>query len=82
MLNNNDDLDNLLKKGKFAFKVQRGVGITGDYDGWVYKNLVATYSHIRHTESNPWANRFIAFVRSKINTHELELEETVNMSEG
>ena len=84
LINDNDksDTDNLLEKGKFAYRVKRGVGITGEYDGWVYKNLVATYSHIRHTDSYPWANRFIAFVRSKINTRELEVEKTVTIGEG
>ncbi len=51
-------------KGKFAYKVHRGVGITDDYDGWVYKNLLANFSHMRDTEQFHWASRFIDFVRS------------------
>ena len=74
----NDDLN---VKGKFAYKVHRGVGITGDHDGWVYKNLVATYSHSRHTNKNQWVNRFVEFVRSKVNTNEYITNKTVNISE-
>ncbi len=49
----------LESKGKFAYKVHRGVGINGDYDGWVYKNLLANYSHMRDTDRFHWAQRFI-----------------------
>ena len=50
-------------KGKFAYKVHRGVGINGEYDGWVYKNLLANYSHMRDTDSYHWAQRFIETIR-------------------
>ncbi len=56
-------LKNLPSKGKFAYKVHRGVGINGKYDGWIYKNLLANYSHMRDTESYRWAERFVDFVR-------------------
>ncbi len=59
--------ESLTEKGEFAFKVTRGVGITGEHDGWVYKNLLANYSHIRHTYAFPWANRFVEFVRKNKN---------------
>jgi len=74
-------LVNLNAKGRFAYKVHRGVGITGEYDGWVYKNLVANYSHLRHTNSYPWANRFVEFVRSKVNTNDITVNELINISE-
>ncbi|HIO93696.1 MAG TPA: hydrogenobyrinic acid a,c-diamide synthase (glutamine-hydrolyzing) [Leucothrix mucor] len=57
-------LDNLKEKGKFAFKVLRGTGITGDEDGWVYKNLLASYAHMRDTERYHWAQRFVEFIRT------------------
>ena len=57
------DIDMLTKKGKFAYKVQRGVGITGEYDGWVYKNLLATYAHMRDTEGFHWVQRFVDFIQ-------------------
>jgi len=57
------DKNCLEKKGKFAYKVLRGVGITGEYDGWVYKNLIANYSHMRDTNRFHWTRRFVDFVR-------------------
>lgn len=57
--------DRLRNKGKFAYKVKRGVGITGEEDGWVYKNLLASYAHMRDTENYHWAKRFVDFVREK-----------------
>ena len=57
-------LDNLKKKGKFAFRVARGTGITGTDDGWVYKNLLASYAHMRDTNRYHWATRFVDFIKS------------------
>ena len=56
-------LEGLKQQGKFAYKVRRGKGITGEEDGWVYKNLLASYSHLRDTEQHHWAERFVAFVK-------------------
>ncbi len=60
-----DDLEALHRTGSFAYTVRRGKGITGDSDGWVYKNLLASYSHLRDTEQHHWARRFVAFVSNK-----------------
>ncbi len=49
---------------QFAFHVKRGMGINGKSDGYVYKNLLANYTHQRNTWNNPWAQRFIDFARS------------------
>jgi len=49
----------------YAFDVIRGDGIDGKRDGIVLGNLVATFSHQRETQRNPWARRFVAFVREK-----------------
>lgn len=57
-------LENLRVKGQYAYKVQRGQGIDGEHDGWVYKNLLASYTHLRHTQGYPWAQRFMEFVRT------------------
>ncbi len=48
---------------EFAYKVRRGHGINGKYDGLLYKNVLASYSHLRHTKSNPWATRFVQYVK-------------------
>lgn len=58
-------LENLSEKGHYAYKVQRGQGIDGEHDGWVYKNLLASYTHLRHTQAYPWAQRFMEFVRKQ-----------------
>ncbi len=43
----------------FVFRMQRGVGIHGDRDGIVYKNVLATYTHI-HALGNPgWASALV-----------------------
>jgi cobyrinic acid a,c-diamide synthase len=47
---------------KFAYTVQRGVGINGQQDGFLYKNLLASYLHLRNTVKNPWAKRFVQFI--------------------
>ncbi|MDD9821927.1 MAG: hypothetical protein OXU98_03455, partial [Gammaproteobacteria bacterium] len=48
---------------KFAYRVQRGYGIDGQFDGWVHANTLANYAHFRHTAANPWVARFLAFIR-------------------
>ena len=59
-------LDNLDTSGlKFAYEVKRGHGIDGHRDGVVYKNLLASYAHLRSLGEYNWAARFVAFVRSK-----------------
>ncbi len=59
-------LDNLDASGlKYAYEVKRGHGIDGRHDGIVYKNLLASYAHLRSCDSYNWAARFVAFVRSK-----------------
>ncbi len=49
----------------FAYEVERGFGLDGRYDGIVYRNLLASYAHLRDTRSHPWARRFVDFVRAR-----------------
>jgi len=58
-------LENLGDDARFAYKVLRGTGIGGEVDGIVQNNLLASFSHLRSTGSNPWAARFAAFVRDR-----------------
>ena len=37
------------KASSYGFKVMRGYGINSKHDGILYKNLVASYSHLRDT---------------------------------
>lgn len=46
----------------FGFDVIRGKGITKKQDGFLRKNIIATYAHQRNTLSNPWINEFLEFV--------------------
>ncbi len=50
----------------FAYDVVRGEGIKGGKDGIVYKNLLASYCHLRDQKQHHWVQRFVAFVRERI----------------
>ncbi|OQW92066.1 MAG: cobyrinic acid a,c-diamide synthase [Beggiatoa sp. IS2] len=52
----------------FAYQVLRGTGLNGHYDGWVYKNTLACYVHLRDVENNHWTQRFVEFVRTHSRT--------------
>jgi cobyrinic acid a,c-diamide synthase len=49
---------------RFGYRVERGFGLDGRHDGIIYRNLLASYAHLRNTTANPWAGRFVDFVRS------------------
>ncbi|RYD01382.1 hypothetical protein N752_30780 [Desulforamulus aquiferis] len=49
---------------EFAFKVLRGHGINGEYDGLRYKNVVAVYNHIHAVSEPDWAKKFVEMARS------------------
>jgi cobyrinic acid a,c-diamide synthase len=51
-------------KHDFAYTVERGFGIDGNNDGYVYKNLLASYTHMRSVGGNNWVERFVAQVES------------------
>lgn len=53
-----------------AYRVLRGRGIDGRRDGIVIGNLLANFCHLRDTNMNPWAERFVAFIRSCRNEQE------------
>ena len=55
-------LVNLQAPEAYAFDVLRGTGIDRRHDGYVYKNLLACYSHQRTTRSNRWTEHFLNFV--------------------
>lgn len=56
-------LENVDPSMRFAYRILRGTGIDGQNDGIVYKNLLASYAHLRDTSRNHWAQRFVKFVR-------------------
>ncbi len=59
-------LKNIAPDTKFVRQVSKGFGIDGTRDGIVLNNLVAGFCHLRHTQENPWVNRFVEFVRSNV----------------
>jgi len=56
-------LQGLPEDGVYAYQVLRGKGIQQQQDGFVYKNLLASYTHLRDTAANPWVKRFLHFVQ-------------------
>ncbi|MGD2117738.1 MAG: hydrogenobyrinic acid a,c-diamide synthase (glutamine-hydrolyzing) [Chromatiales bacterium] len=56
-------LENLAEGAVFAYDVQRGSGIDGRHDGFIYKNLLANYAHMRNVGDNHWVERFLAHAR-------------------
>jgi cobyrinic acid a,c-diamide synthase len=48
----------------YAYRVLRGQGIDKQHDGIVIGNLLANFCHLRDTNMNHWAERFVTFVRS------------------
>ena len=56
-------LENLPPDLHFAYHVERGHGITGQRDGLILNNLLASYTHLRTIGSCNWASRFVAFIR-------------------
>ena len=58
-------LENLPAGLTYAYEVKRGHGIDGKHDGLVYKNLLASYSHLRSVAGHNWAARFVEWVRAQ-----------------
>jgi cobyrinic acid a,c-diamide synthase len=56
-------LENMDAQVQFAYKVNRGAGVNGKFDGILYKNLLANYCHLRNVKNNQWVARFVEFVR-------------------
>jgi len=51
------------KNPTYAYKVLRGSGINGENDGYIHKNMLASYVHLRNVAGNQWVSRFVQFVR-------------------
>lgn len=56
-------LENIQPGIEYAYRVTRGTGIDGVNDGIVYKNLLASYTHMRDAGGNHWIQRFLAHVK-------------------
>ena len=56
-------VENLAPWLRFAYTVQRGNGVDGERDGIVIGNVLASFAHLRSTQRNDWAARFVEFIR-------------------
>ncbi len=45
---------------RYAFRVTRGSGLDGRYDGIIYKNVLACYTHLHALATPQWAQRLVA----------------------
>jgi cobyrinic acid a,c-diamide synthase len=61
-------IENLPADTRYAYEMTRGHGVDGHRDGIVYKNLLASYSHLRATAGCEWPAKFVRFVRARIET--------------
>jgi len=57
-------LENVENNPEFAYRVVRGHGIDGEYDGIIHHNILANYTHMRDAQNNHWVTRFVEFARS------------------
>ncbi len=58
-------LENAAPDLRYAYRMQRGFGVDGRHDGIVVGNLLASFTHLRDTSRNHWAERFVAFIRAR-----------------
>ena len=58
-------LENIGTDLKFAYQVRRGHGVDGQRDGIVYRNVLASYTHLRSGAGSDWARQFVAFVANR-----------------
>lgn len=56
-------LINMRKDLEFKFKIVRGTGVDGVHDGILYKNVLASYTHIHASVVPGWAKSFIEQIR-------------------
>lgn len=50
---------------QYAYTVKRGISTKDQQDGIIKHNLLACYTHLRHTQHNNWVEKFINFIKSK-----------------
>ena len=54
---------NIEELSGMAFSMQRGAGIDGTHDGLVYKNVLATYTHLHALGAPQWASALVRRAR-------------------
>jgi cobyrinic acid a,c-diamide synthase len=56
-------IENLEELPGMAFTMRRGAGIDGRHDGLVYKNVMATYTHLHALGAPQWAEALVGRAR-------------------
>lgn len=69
-------LENVAGGLRFAYEVKRGYGVDGARDGIVYRNVLASYCHLRGAGSRGWAHPFVKFVRERARSRAVIAAET------
>lgn len=54
---------------EFAYRLQRGRGVAGGYDGLVYKNVLAAYTHLHTLGAPGWAAQFVGLAKMHRSTN-------------
>ncbi|MBI4208015.1 MAG: cobyrinate a,c-diamide synthase [Betaproteobacteria bacterium] len=54
---------------RYAFRVTRGYGIDGARDGIAYRNVLASYCHLRGAGPAGWARPFVEFAARRAHVH-------------
>jgi cobyrinic acid a,c-diamide synthase len=67
-------LENLAPEMIYAYRVRRGHGITGEHDGFVHRNLLASYCHRRGSGEQGWIAPFL----DKLRAHRARMPEHRN----
>ena len=57
-------LEGLVPDTRYGYRMERGHGVDGEHDGIIYRNLFASYSHLRTAPHCDWVARFVDFVRT------------------
>jgi len=57
-------ISDLSPETRFAYQVERGNGVDGQYDGIVVNNVLAAYTHRRDVSGAGWTREFLAFIRN------------------
>lgn len=60
-------LINIDQELDYKFDMVRGTGIDGDRDGILYRNILASYTHIHADVVTSWAESFVSFVKKNAN---------------
>ncbi|MHB1679190.1 MAG: cobyrinate a,c-diamide synthase [bacterium] len=47
----------------FVFNVEKGFGVNGANDGIIYKNIIASYTHIFSPSSPKWFKNWVSFIK-------------------